>query len=586
MRAVLAILLLLCGLAAPLGAHAQERIWLQIEAQPTRSEALERAGAWAAIFPDTAGFALTSGWFAIALGPYDAEGAVERMRALKAENLIPRDSYVTDGATYRAPFWPPEGQQPAAQPDNQPDPAALAALPEPEPEPQADPTAPPPPQDETPDQARRSEAALTAEERTALQDALSWFGFYDGALDGAFGRGTRASMADWQQANALEPTGILTALQRATLLANWQADRAEYGFRTVTETEAGIEITLPLGLVAFDHYEPPFVHFAETGTSGLRVILISQPGDQAALYGLYDVLQTLEVMPLTGERSRSEGGFSLSGQNATVAARAEVTLSRGLIKGWMLVWDPARDAAVPRVLAAMEQSFRAIGDRALDPGLVPLAEDTRAGLLSGLEVRRPRLSRSGFFIDAAGSVLTTAEAVQGCTRLSLDAGSDAVVTFQDQILAVLTPEQPLAPQAVAEFQLAPDRIGAEVALAGYPYEDQLPAPVLTFGTLEALDGLDGETGVKRLGLTARAGDAGGPVVDGTGAVLGMLLPRDAGAARQLPPEVAYLASGADLAARLQAAGITLRTAPRSGALAPEDLAAQATGMTVLVSCWD
>ena len=54
----------------------------------------------------------------------------------------------------------------------------------------------------------------------------------------------------------------------------------------------------------FDHYEPPFVHYGERGGSGVRVLLISQPGDQSTLFGLYDILQTLEIVPLDGERER------------------------------------------------------------------------------------------------------------------------------------------------------------------------------------------------------------------------------------------------------------------------------------------
>ncbi|MBE2278734.1 MAG: hypothetical protein IAE87_20870 [Rhodobacteraceae bacterium] len=53
-----------------LPARAQDRIWLQIEAQPTLDEAISRAGAYAGAFPNVVGYRLTSGWFAIVLGPY------------------------------------------------------------------------------------------------------------------------------------------------------------------------------------------------------------------------------------------------------------------------------------------------------------------------------------------------------------------------------------------------------------------------------------------------------------------------------------------------------------------------------------
>lgn len=76
------------------------------------------------------------------------------------------------------------------------------------------------------------------------------------------------------------------------------------------------------------------------------------------------------------------------------------------------------------------------------------------------------------------------------------------------------------------------------------------------------------------------------MLDATGAVLGVLLAEQADAARMLPPGVAFALGAERVAARLAEAAITTTTATRSGALAPADLAAEATRMTVLVSCWN
>jgi peptidoglycan hydrolase-like protein with peptidoglycan-binding domain len=77
--------------------------------------------------------------------------------------------------------------------------------------------------DETLAEARASEAALDRGEREMLQIALKWAGFYNSSIDGAFGRGTRASMSAWQDANGYTNTGVLTTLQRADLLAQYNA---------------------------------------------------------------------------------------------------------------------------------------------------------------------------------------------------------------------------------------------------------------------------------------------------------------------------------------------------------------------------
>jgi S1-C subfamily serine protease len=561
-------------------ARAQDQAWVQIEAQPTQAEATERARAYSAVFPNVAGYALSSGWYGIVLGPYGSEDAAVTLRDLRREGLIASDSFVADGRNFRERYWP-DGAAPVA-PLPEPDPVAEVTAAEPE--------AAPLPQmpEETPDESRAAEAALTAPEREELQAALHWFGFYSAAIDGAFGPGTRTAMAAWQEANALTASGILTTAQRATLLAAYRAAMAELGLQRVTETEAGIEIDLPMAMIRFDRYEPPFVRYAEVDGSGVSALLISQPGDATTLFGLYDLLQTLEIVPPGGERSRGEGSFQITGRNDRIESYSYAELSGGLVKGFTLVWPVKDTAKMTRVLDAMKASFRPVGDRALDPGLAPMDAAQRDGMLTGLEVRRPTLSRSGFFITATGTVLTTVDVLQSCARVTIDGDLPMTVALSDAQsgLAVLVPERPLAPPGVAAFQTAPERIGTEVAVAGYPYEDRLTSPAMTFGSVEALEGLDGEAGLKRLNLPALPGDAGGPVVDGTGAVIGMMLPRTQDAARQLPPEVSFSLAAARIEMVLKPQGILLGMAPAQGALPPEDLSRRARGMTVRVSCWN
>lgn len=568
--------------------QAQDQVWVQIEALPTLRDGEDRARAYASAFPNVAGFQLRSGWYAVVVGPYGVAAGAAKLVELTQENLVPQDSYIADGSDFRQQFWPfgvtgltplpdttgtttPEPLSPdvaVAEPGITPE---LIAIPE-----------------ETKAEARQAESTLPREDREALQLALQWFGYYASTIDGDFGPGTRNSMAAWQADNGVEPTGVLTTTQRGTLLAAYGQAQAELGLQIVVEAASGIEITLPTALVKFDHYEPPFVHYAEKDGSGVRVILISQPGDQSSLYGLYDILQTLEVVPFEGERTRGERSFTISAKNTKLESYSFAELSGGLVKGYMLVWKPSDAERMTRVLAAMQASFKSSGDTALDPGLAPMADDARAGLLSGLEVRRPKFSRSGFFIDATGTVLTTEEAVKNCGRVTIDRDKDADVVFADAVtgIAMLKPRVALSPTNIAEFQTKPERIGSEIAVSGYSYEDTLPAPVLTFGTLEALQGLNGETGIKRLTLDTRPGDAGGPVLDGTGSVLGMLLPNVSDPKKVLPAGVVFAVTSAAIASKLATQSIATQPSARSGAMAPEDLSRLATGMTILVSCWD
>lgn len=564
-------------------AAAQERAWVQIEAQPTLAEAQARARAYAGAFPDVAGFRLASGWYAIVLGPYTPAAAAQRLDELRGGNLVPDDSFVALGAPYRDAFWPTGADPAAALPQGGavPEMTAEAAAAEPDP-------APAPEPDETVAEAKRSEAALGREERQALQSALQWSGFYGSAIDGAIGPGTRAAMQAWQAGRGLEPTGVLTTRQRAELLGERARIEADLGLQTVTEREAGIEVALPMALVEFEGYDPPFVTYRDRGGSGLRVFLLSLPGDAGALRGLYDVLQTLDSVPAGGPRDLGDRSFTIEGTDGTRSAYATAQVTQGLVKGWMLVWEPAAEPRIAAVKKAMAATFRPVGARALDPGLVPLDDASRAGLLAGMEMRRPERSRSGVFVGADGTVLTVAQAVQGCGRVTIDRDTEAEVALVDQALgiAVLRPRAALAPRAVAGFESGAVRPGAEVAVAGYSYEDALPAPALTLGVVAGATGLQGEPDLRRLSIAALPGDAGGPVLDSSGAMLGVLLPRAEGGTRVLPEGVAFAAAAPAVAARLAADGFTVQAAVRDGALSPEDLTRRATAMTVLVSCWN
>ncbi len=578
-------------------ALAQTQVWLQVEAQPNLRAAEVRARAYAAEFGAVAGYQLSSGWYAILIGPVAAADAAGRLAELRSLGRVPADSFIAEGGNFRQQFWPigangtgTTGALGVVQPD--PGAEAESASPaEPLPDEQQvvllEPVLAPEPE-ETPAQARRSEAGLSDEDRALLQTAMQWQGFYFGAIDGDFGPGTRNAMAAWQVAQGVEQTGILTATQRDALIKGYRSELAELGLQTVRDRAAGIEIQLPTALVTFDHYDPPFVHYKARGGSGVSVLLISQAGDQNTLFGLYDIMQTLEIVPPLGERSRDNASFTLTGQSATLHSYTYAALQGGLVKGYTLVWQPQDEVRMARVLAAMQASFTPYGDRAMDDTAAAPSEDQRRDMLAGLVVRRPDFSRSGFFIDDRGTVMTTAQAVESCGRITLDSTVDADVTLKDAALgfAILTPRQVLSPPGYAEFQTATPRLMSEVAVAGYPYEDQLPLPTLTFGALEDLRGLNGETGIRRLALSVLPGDAGGPVFDSTGAVLGMLLPRTLDAARVLPDGVSFAANAQTLTSALALSGVTLRASTRQGGMPPEDLTRLASSMTVLVSCWN
>lgn len=592
-RVFLAILALA---VTPIGATAQQTpVWVQVEAQPTLTGAQNRARAFDARLDNVAGYYIGSGWYGIVLGPYTRADADVLLGNLRRTGQIPNDSFIADGRNFRQQFWPvgvgaPTTAQPlpGSEPSVEDLAAAIAntAVLPPEGEPLIVETAPVEAPDETVREARASEAALSRADRELLQTALKWAGFYESAIDGAFGRGTRRSMGEWQAANNFEPTGVLTTKQRGVLISAYNAILDGMDLQLVRDDATGIEMVIPTGVVAFDKYEPPFAQFEPKGEVAARVLLISQEGDQDRLFGLYEILQTLSIVPTEGPRRRRDQSFEIEGIGDGIHSYTTATLRNGQIKGFSLIWPAGDDARRIRVLEEMKASFATI-DGVLDPAIAAPDDSQAIDLVSGLAVRKPQRSRSGFFVDNQGDVLTTIEAVGECDRITIDEVHEAQVVHTDDALglAVIRPNVPLAPADVAQFQTGVPRLQSEVAVAGYPYGGILTTPSLTFGRLADIRGLNGEDELKRLSLTAQAGDAGGPVFDNGGAVLGMLLPRASQNGQQLPPEVSFSVDASRIVASLLLADVRLQSTDSVAFLPPEALNQKAVDVTVLVSCW-
>ncbi|MCK0169530.1 serine protease [Aliiroseovarius sp. S1123] len=576
--------------AAQQATSGQAVRWIQVEAQPTLSEAEARARAYAGRLEGVSGFRIGGNWYAIVLGPYTERAAEVQLRNLKNAGLIPQDSFIALPNKFRQQYWPVGASALTAAPIEAP---AVETAPEPRTETVAvAPATPAQPaiviQDETKREAQASERALDREARMALQVALQWEGYYTSAIDGAFGAGTRRSMAAWQTDKGYDPTGVLTTRQRAVLLDSYQSVLDALGMAPFEDQNAGIAMAIPAGMVEFDRYEAPFVHFKTKGDSDVQLVMISQTGDQNTLFGLYDILQTLEIVPTDGPRERGKNGFTIEGADDKISSFTQVKLADGTVKGFTLVWPKGDEKRRDLALRDMKASFASLGAQALadDAGLDDATQSL--DLLSGLDIRTPEYSRSGFYVDGAGRILTTTEAVQSCARISVNNEFDANVVATDDALglALLEPATAQAPISFASFLTTEPRLKSDVAVAGFSYEGRLSAPSLTFGTLSELTGLNGEAELSRLTLAALPGDAGGPVLDAGGSVMGMLLPAGGTTGRTLPTDTSFAMDAGTVAAFLAANGVATNTTDSVTSVDPVELNTKAADMTVLVSCWN
>ncbi len=565
------------------GPQSGQAVWIQVEAVPSLREAEERVRAYAALLPDVAGFQISSRWYGIALGPYSRPDATRVLASLRENGQIPGDSYLAEGNRFQRQFWP-IGANDLTSAVVAPAPSVPAEL-----EAVSTTSAPPAPiaaPDETPREARASEGLLSRDEKRLLQTALQWAGFYNSTIDGLFGRGTRASMAAWQEANAYEATGILTTAQRAALLGEYNAILDGLGLQRVAETQAGLELSIPTEQVAFKEYEPPFVHYQSSGDLGVQLSLISQEGSRERFQGLYNVLQTLDIVPTEGPRNLARDRFTITGTDATRHTTIDVSYTNGAMKGFMLVW-PANDTRrLSRVLDEMRASVTLLPGT-LDPAIAPPDESQSIDLLAGLDIRQPSRTLTGFYVDRQGAILTASEPLAACERISVGPDADADIVFADADtgLALLRPQDAVAPLGVATFQSAVPRLRDEVAVAGFSFGGTLSAPTLTLGALEDLRGVNGDESVKRLSLLAEAGDSGGPVFDQGGAVIGLLRPVSQPTGQVLPETVRFAVDVDTIRAAMTAQGVSITETNTPAVMDKIDLSALAADVSVLVECW-
>jgi len=598
-------------------AHAQASYWIQVESQNNIRDTRARAQSFAARFPDTHAFSTTSGWYAVVIGPYPKGEAQALLGRLKAQSRIPADSLLSNGREHLRQLWPlmanttvtptPTAtapavvvQEPLAITPQATTPQTTVKVQEPLAPPvvvaTTKPAASPPvvidPSLPIPDQdiaaTRALERSWTRDQKKQYQTYMVWTGDYEAAIDGDYGRGTRKAIKQFQAREGFEDTGYLTQAQLDILKQRYDDTVAMLGIDTLRDLDAGIEIKYPSNLVTFGRFEPPFVHYKSKGTSKARMMLISQQGGRDTLKSLYDIMSTLDYIPPEGYRKRRRDWFVLSGRNDKVVSYTYAKTANGEIKGFTLIWPPEMDAQMRPLATAMYNSFIPLDGYVLDETLGG-AQGTEPAidLAINVDTNQPTRAASGFFISADGVILTHVANINQCNRITIADGVDVELIARNQKLglAVLKPKSAYTPKSFALFSGEAPEMGTEITVAGFSFPDVMEEATLNYGTLTSTSGMRGNPENIRVSAFLEAGDAGGPVLDDRGAVIGMELLKSSETAN-LPEYVNFALKAATITKILDHRSLTYGRSTAFDPVAPEDLAFMASDFTVKVSCWE
>lgn len=557
------------------------QFWIQIADYVTVRSAMSRARVLSEELPDLHAFRVPDGSYVIALGPYEMTEALDRNATLIADGAISPGSFVTLGTNFVRQFWPAGNE--------------AAPLPNPEIEPEfgvivqeALETEPTPSDSfETVDPQTPTATQLSRDERRQIQAALKWYGDYNAVVDGIFGPATSEAISAYQSRNGLEPTGTLTDVERVVLTAAYEFDLVLAGLERLNDDYAGLSLEYPARLVKFQRYSPPFAVYEPATPDGVRLLLISMEGGERSAKSLYDVLQTMEIIPPEGPRHFDGSEFTIVGRGPEFRAHAFARQDAGRIKGFVAAWPDEMQDFMARVVGTMRASLRETSERTLDR--LPSASGPAANFDrgAGMDRQAPAVASSGFFVDRQGTVVTSRRRIQECDRIVAGAGYPMTLLADDPNIGVaaLAPEVELAPIGRARLSALEPSAGTAIAVVGHSLVGTPDAPTVEFGSVRSTAELNVSEFRRLIGVDALPPTDGGPVLDLSGSVVGMLIPDDT-IGGTLPDGTALTASSAAILDFLSENGIAYASAAGGRDLEPAELRSQAADITVRIECFN
>ena len=198
------------------------------------------------------------------------------------------------------------------------------------------------------------------------------------------------------------------------------------------------------------------------------------------------------------------------------------------------------------------------------------------------------ISGTGFFV-APNRVVTNNHVVNGCTkaiqvRYPERASYTATISGQDATndLVLLHTEMPHL--SVASFRFQP-LLGEPVATYGFPYSGILP-PNFTSGNLTALSGMKDDTRFLQTSTPIQPGNSGGPLLDMSGRVIGVIVAQLNAIGKSVPQNVNFAIQPSMVINFLSVKGVTpnLDNSSTGAQRPPSEVAEMAKKFTVQIYC--
>jgi hypothetical protein len=205
--------------------------------------------------------------------------------------------------------------------------------------------------------------AMPEADRKAAQDALGWLGFYNGAVDGAFGKRTLESILAYQSSVKATENGVVSTAQLAALKASAQKARAAVGFQSLDDARTGIRIGAPLKLL--EKHNSMAAKTEMTNRDGsVSLDLLAPPGAQSSLAALYAKLSAETAdRKITYKAIKADTFFVVAGEEGgrkfylRYGVAPPAAPDAGALRGFEFAYPVAEASQLDRVALAIANSF-------------------------------------------------------------------------------------------------------------------------------------------------------------------------------------------------------------------------------------
>jgi len=430
--------------------------------------------------------------------------------------------------------------------------------------------------------------SLNRAETRLVQLGLGLQRDYLGLLDGKWGRNSQRGLEAYaRRSGDIYPSGKHVA----ELTIGAVRFIEEHGIYHTYSEHLGFSYFWSTNMVEGAHSEG-FLNYALKNTSVGVSVQFGDITDTAIVHNyvegfaaspnrLYKVRKT-SVLVTSGTNARGKTLYARSNfvngvwSTLLVSAERQDEAILGAITA-SITRDPYADFALPEdgfLAATLAAYFRDNPQKSPET----VAEDVEDGPSSG----------SGFFVSANGDVLTNAHVVKGCRQVHINDQLVEVAALSNNFdLALLKTKGPSP--AYARFSPAPAKLNQDVTVVGYPLAGLLGGLNVTRGAVSSTTGLRGDETTMQISAPVQPGNSGGPVVDQTGTVVGVVVSKlDAALVQEaigdIPQNInfAIRASAAKLFMSLN--GVEPKLTGATATLAATEVAELAQGYSVQIHC--